>query len=181
MYRLRPFLGVQNLLITIFFGVFERLFLAVPRGCLQFVIVVFPDIIKRYFRRLEYGYLRHNTESQDILTHMYRLRPFLGVQNLLITIFFGVFERLFLAVPRGCLQFVIVVFPDHTQLLFFIYIYINEPTPPPPHTHTHARTQTLGIHVRISAPGFGAHCICACVDPDFPFFSHAYFPEGPIC
>ena len=31
-------------------------------------------------------------------------------------------ERLFLAVPRGCLQFVIVVFPDHTHLLF-----INEP------------------------------------------------------
>ena len=30
-------------------------------------------------------------------------------------------ERLFLAVPRGCLQFVIVVFPDHTHLLFFIY------------------------------------------------------------
>ena len=29
------------------------------------------------------------------------------------------FERLFLAVPRGCLQFVIVVFPDHTHLLFF--------------------------------------------------------------
>ena len=27
--------------------------------------------------------------------------------------------RLFLAVPRGCLQFVIVVFPDHTRLLFF--------------------------------------------------------------
>ena len=30
-------------------------------------------------------------------------------------------ERLFLAVQRGCLQFVIVVFPDHTHLLFFIY------------------------------------------------------------
>ena len=30
-------------------------------------------------------------------------------------------ERLFLAVPRGCLQFVIVVFPDHTYLLFFYY------------------------------------------------------------
>ena len=29
-------------------------------------------------------------------------------------------ERLFLAVPRGCLQFVIVVFPDHTHLLLFI-------------------------------------------------------------
>ena len=28
-------------------------------------------------------------------------------------------ERLFLVVPRGCLQFVIVVFPDHTHLLFF--------------------------------------------------------------
>ena len=27
-------------------------------------------------------------------------------------------ERLFLAVPRGSLQFVIVVFPDHTHLLF---------------------------------------------------------------
>ena len=30
-----------------------------------------------------------------------------------------IFERLFLAVPRGCLQFMIVVFPDHTHLLFF--------------------------------------------------------------
>ena len=29
-----------------------------------------------------------------------------------------VVERLFLAVPRGCLQFVIEVFPDHTNLLF---------------------------------------------------------------
>ena len=28
-------------------------------------------------------------------------------------------ERLFLAVPQGCLRFVIVVFPDHTHLLFF--------------------------------------------------------------
>ena len=26
-------------------------------------------------------------------------------------------ERLFLAVPRGCLQFVMVVFPDHTHLI----------------------------------------------------------------
>ena len=29
-------------------------------------------------------------------------------------------ERLFLAVPRGCLRFVIVVFPDHTHLLFWV-------------------------------------------------------------
>ena len=28
-------------------------------------------------------------------------------------------ERLFLAVPWGCLRFVIVVFLDHTHLLFF--------------------------------------------------------------
>ena len=27
-------------------------------------------------------------------------------------------ERLFLAVPRGCLRFVIAVFPDHTHLIF---------------------------------------------------------------
>ena len=32
-------------------------------------------------------------------------------------------ERLFLAVPRGCLQFVIVVFPDHAHLLFFIVFF----------------------------------------------------------
>ena len=29
-------------------------------------------------------------------------------------------ERLFLAVPRGCLRFVIVVFPDHTHSIFLI-------------------------------------------------------------
>ena len=34
-------------------------------------------------------------------------------------------ERLFLAVPRGCLQFVIVVFPDHTHLLFIIILFKN--------------------------------------------------------
>ena len=28
-------------------------------------------------------------------------------------------EPLYPAVPRGCLRFVIVVFPDHTHLLFF--------------------------------------------------------------
>ena len=29
--------------------------------------------------------------------------------------------QFFLAVPRGYLQFVIVVFPDHTHLLFLVY------------------------------------------------------------
>ena len=43
-----------------------------------------------------------------IFSHMCRLRPFLGVQNLLISIFLG------------------------------IYVYVNKSTPPPPpHTHTH--------------------------------------------
>ena len=32
-------------------------------------------------------------------------------------------ERFFLAMPRGCLQFVIVVFPDHTHLLFLEACY----------------------------------------------------------
>ena len=29
---------------------------------------------------------------------------------------------LFLTIPRICLQFVVVVFPDHTHLLFFIHL-----------------------------------------------------------
>ena len=33
-------------------------------------------------------------------------------------------ERLFLAVPQGCLQFVIVVFPDHTHLLFLFVLLL---------------------------------------------------------
>ena len=32
-------------------------------------------------------------------------------------------ERLFLAVPLGCLRFAIVVFPDHTHLLFLIHCF----------------------------------------------------------
>ena len=33
-------------------------------------------------------------------------------------------EWLFLAVLRVCLHFVIVVFPDHTHLLFFTYMFV---------------------------------------------------------
>ena len=33
-------------------------------------------------------------------------------------------ERLFLTVPRGCLQFVIVVFPDHTYLLILANVNV---------------------------------------------------------
>ena len=35
-------------------------------------------------------------------------------------------ERLFLPVPHGCLRFVIVVFPDHTHLLFTVYKGANQ-------------------------------------------------------
>ena len=42
-----------------------------------------------------------------------------------------VVERLFLAVPRGCLQFVIVVFPDHTHLLFIMGNYFRHKQPIP--------------------------------------------------
>ena len=35
-------------------------------------------------------------------------------------------ERLFVTVPLGCLQFVIVVFPDHTHLLFLLNCIIAD-------------------------------------------------------
>ena len=38
-------------------------------------------------------------------------------------------ERLFLSVPRGCLQFVIVVVPDHTHLLFCTCSFRSERFP----------------------------------------------------
>ena len=38
-------------------------------------------------------------------------------------------ERLFLAMPQGCLQFVIVVFPDHTHLLFMINYQLKQKLP----------------------------------------------------
>ena len=34
-------------------------------------------------------------------------------------------ERLFLSVPQGCLQFVIVVFPDHTHYLCILITRAN--------------------------------------------------------
>ena len=37
-----------------------------------------------------------------------------------------VVERFFLALPRGCLRFVIVVLPDHTHLLFLKCFTIKE-------------------------------------------------------
>ena len=41
---------------------------------------------------------------------------------------FVMVERLFLVVPRGCLRFVIVVFPDHTHLLFLkVFFLLRRP------------------------------------------------------
>ena len=47
-------------------------------------------------------------------------------------------ERLFLAVPRGCLQFVIVVFPYHTHLLFLM-----KPSDQDLHIFMHPRIQSF--------------------------------------
>ena len=54
-------------------------------------------------------------------------------------------ERLFLAVPRGCLQFVIVVFPDHSHLLFLISTTIL-----PEHARIGGRLNTVIFHCPIS-------------------------------
>ena len=54
-------------------------------------------------------------------------------------------EWLFLAVPRGCLRFVIVVFPDHTHLLFFLMT----------HTHTHTHTLLFSLAILLMFTGGG--------------------------
>ena len=46
--------------------------------------------------------------------HSKKLRKLVALLNL-SSWFLVMVERLFLAVPRGCLWFVIVVFPDHTH------------------------------------------------------------------
>ena len=44
------------------------------------------------------------------------------ILNKLCLICLVMVERLFLAVPWGCLRYVIVVFPDHTHLIFFYIV-----------------------------------------------------------
>ena len=44
----------------------------------------------------------------------------------LISWYLMMVEWLFLAVPWGCLRFVIVVFPDHTHLLFYRLFLIKD-------------------------------------------------------
>ena len=51
-------------------------------------------------------------------------------------------EQLFLAVPLCCLQFVIVVFPDHTYLLFSMLNYQND--------GKHNCTRSPGMYVTVA-------------------------------
>ena len=99
----------------------ERLFLTVPWGCLQFVIVVFPDHTHLLFLLLN---VCNHFSIAIILMGKRELIALLNLSSWCLVMV----ERLFLTVPRGCLQFVIVVFPNHTHLLFW--------TPPPEKTHT---------------------------------------------
>ena len=59
-------------------------------------------------------------------------------------------ERLFLAVPRGCLLFVIVVFPDLTHLLFLKWQLIVQHT-----TFSNFQGETDFVHV------FNVSCLLA--------------------
>ena len=67
------------------------------------------------------GTERSLRESLQVLSKFYKLS---GLKRELIALLslsswcLVMVERLFLAVPRGCLQFVIVVYPDHTHSLF---------------------------------------------------------------
>ena len=70
-------------------------------------------------------------------------------------------ERLFLGVPWGCLQFVIVVFPDHTHLLFFKRI-TNASTWCQifcPQTHPDLRIGSVGQNSTFSEHGHVAYLI----------------------
>ena len=65
--------------------------------------------------------------------------------------------RLFLAVPRGCLRFVIVVFPDHTHLLFQITNMILESMVTVKHTNklTDISLHELFSHIYLPVLIFG--------------------------
>ena len=54
------------------------------------------------------------------ISHSYSLNQSISVLRVLVWEFLYDFYSNFLAVPQGCLQFVTVVSPDHTHLLFLI-------------------------------------------------------------
>ena len=82
----------------------ERLFLAVPRGCQQFVIVVFPDQTHLLFLQSS----QWGRESWMLCFICLVSR----VWCLVIAVW------LLLMTSRVCLQFVIAVFPDHLSYYF---------------------------------------------------------------
>ena len=65
-------------------------------------------------------------------------------------------ERLFLAVPRGCLRFVIVVFPDHTHLLLFI---VKQPSLTSSASDYTARKGHLLLHYKVIPPPTHTHIL----------------------
>ena len=99
----------------------EGLFLAVPQGCLGFVIVVLPDHTHLLFMELSTEY-----QKRHFINHGYYAAfctpGYTSNQSLLNLSSWCLMmvEWLFLAVPWGCLRFVIVVFPEHAHLLFMI-------------------------------------------------------------
>ena len=68
------------------------------------------------------------TKSEHFMSEQLTiLRRFMGKRELVTLLNLSswclvMVERLFLAVPQGCLRFVIVVFPDHTHLLFYMIL-----------------------------------------------------------
>ena len=101
----------------------ERLFLVVLRGCLQFVIVVFPDNTHLLFfcncSMFCFELIYVHSSNAIILIGMSELVALLSLSLwfLMIVVWF------FLAMPWVCMQFVFVVFPDHIHLLFFLVIF----------------------------------------------------------
>ena len=91
------------------------LFLKVPRFCLQFVIVVFPDyahllLLQSVASDLGLYYLSMSHKKNARLIWV---KYFCCICVLIVM-------WLFLMMPQVCLQFVIVVFPDHTY--YFLYL-----------------------------------------------------------
>ena len=68
--------------------------------------------------------------------------------------------RLFLAVPRGCLQFVIVAFPDHTHLLFLSYPVYSPATKTRQALSDVYRIFTTSVHLAIQIACFDAIFDC---------------------
>ena len=66
--------------------------------------------------------MKGNQVLSIILLKSYKLFELVALLNLSSWCLVMV-ERLFLAMPRGCLQFVIVVFADNTHLLFLTFSY----------------------------------------------------------